>query len=66
MGLLQAGVDLTVIRNWLGHVNLETTHLYLEADLAMKERALEQSGVVPVHQSRYRPPDKVLAFLESL
>jgi len=66
MGLLQAGVDLTVIRNWLGHVNLETTHWYLEADLAMKERALEQSGVVPVEKSRYRPPDKVLAFLESL
>lgn len=66
MHLLQAGVDLSVIRNWLGHVSLETTHMYLEADLAMKERALEQSGVVPIKQSRYRPTDKVLAFLESL
>lgn len=40
MHLLQSGVDLTVIKNWLGHVNLETTHAYVEIDLEMKRKAL--------------------------
>ena len=40
MHLLQSGVDLTVIKNWLGHVNLETTHAYVEIDLEMKKKAL--------------------------
>jgi len=41
MHMLQAGVDITVIALWLGHENPSTTHLYVEADLAMKERALQ-------------------------
>jgi site-specific recombinase XerC len=40
MHLLQSGVDLTVIKNWLGHVNLDTTHAYVEIDLEMKRKAL--------------------------
>src|SRR5262249_37416196 len=45
MHLLQAGVDVNVIRAWLGHVSLDTTHQYVEADLEMKRRALEKGGV---------------------
>jgi len=66
MHLLQAGVDLNVIRSWLGHVSLDTTHHYIEADVEMKRRALEQCGVVEAGRARYQPPDKLLAILESL
>jgi len=38
--MLQPGVELTVIKNWLGHVNLSTTHSYIEIDIAMKRKAL--------------------------
>lgn len=66
MHLLQAGVDITVIALWLGHANSATTHGYVEADLAMKERAL--AAVVPpgTKTARYRPTDAVLYFLENL
>lgn len=66
MRLLQAGVDTTVIALWLGHEQIETTAIYLHADLTIKERALERTtppGTVP---GRYHPPDPLLAFLESL
>ncbi|MEP6905895.1 MAG: tyrosine-type recombinase/integrase [Gemmatimonadales bacterium] len=66
MHMLQAGVDITVIALWLGHESPTTTHMYVEADLAMKERALQ--AVEPPHlkQMRYRPTDRLLAFLEAL
>jgi site-specific recombinase XerD len=64
MHLLQAGVDLSIIRSWLGHVDIETTHHYIEADLRMKERALEQGGLVEANAGRYTPSDAVLALLE--
>jgi integrase/recombinase XerD len=66
MHLLQSGVDLTVIALWLGHESPETTHIYLEADLAMKRRALDRlrSPDSPTH--RFRPSDKLLAFLDRL
>ncbi len=66
MHLLQAGVDLTVISLWLGHESPITTHGYVEADLAMKERAL--TAIVPpaAKHKRYHPTDAVLKFLESL
>lgn len=64
MRLLQSGVDLTIIRSWLGHVDIETTHHYIEADLRMKERALEQSGIVEQSKARYVASDAVLALLE--
>ena len=66
MHLLQAGVDITVIALWLGHESPVTTHRYVEADLAMKDRALktlQAPSQVPV---RYRPTDRVLQFLQSL
>jgi integrase/recombinase XerD len=66
MHLLQAGVDITVIALWLGHESPSTTHLYVEADLAMKERALQKLQDPSMKTTRYRPSDSVLAFLESL
>jgi hypothetical protein len=48
MHLFQAGVDMAVIALWLGHESLETTHVYVEADLATKERALEKLAPMPV------------------
>lgn len=64
--LLQAGVDRSVIALWLGHEQVETTQIYLDADLAMKERALARTAPLPAHAARYRPPDELLAFLQRL
>ena len=66
MALLQSGVDLTVIRSWLGHVSLDTTHHYIEADVEMKRRALEGCSGTGAKPKRYRPTDPVLAMLEKL
>jgi site-specific recombinase XerD len=66
MHLLQAGVDITVIALWLGHESPVTTHGYVEADLAMKERALATIAPPETKRKRYRPTDAVLKFLESL
>lgn len=66
MHLLQSGVDITVIALWLGHESTQTTHMYVEADLAMKERALARLESPIIKGSRYRPSDKLLKFLESL
>lgn len=66
MHLLQAGVDLTVIALWLGHESPVTTHGYVEADLAMKERALATITPPETKHKRYRPTDKLLQFLEGL
>jgi site-specific recombinase XerD len=66
MHLLQAGVDLTVIALWLGHESPVTTHGYVEADLALKERALDTLAPPETKRQRYRPSDAVLKFLESL
>jgi integrase/recombinase XerD len=66
MDLLRRGVDLTVIALWLGHESIETTQIYLHADMRLKERALghaDPSGATP---PRFRPSDSLLAFLESL
>lgn len=66
MHLLQAGVDITVIALWLGHESPITTHGYVEADLAMKERALATIAPPETPRKRYRPSDTLLHFLESL
>ena len=66
MHLLQSGVDITVIALWLGHESTATTHMYVEADLTMKKRAI-QKITLPASKSRqYRPSDRLLAFLEAL
>jgi integrase/recombinase XerD len=66
MHLLQSGVDITVIALWLGHESPATTHMYIEADLAMKERALSKLRPPNTKAVRYRPPDQLLEFLQSL
>jgi site-specific recombinase XerD len=66
MHLLQSGVDLAVIALWLGHESIQTTNVYITADLASKERALERLDPVPGTFSRYRPTDKLMAFLAAL
>lgn len=64
--LLQAGVDRSVIALWLGHEQLETTQIYLAADLLTKERALAKTSPLPAHRGRYQPKDELLAFLQGL
>jgi len=60
MRLLHAGVDTTVIALWLGHEQVETTQMYLHADLALKERALARTTPLDSKPGRYRPPDALL------
>jgi site-specific recombinase XerD len=64
--LLQAGVDRSVIALWLGHESVETTQIYLDADLSIKERALARTAPPNVARGRFRPDDRLLAFLASL
>jgi integrase/recombinase XerD len=66
MHLLQAGVDITVIALWLGHESTATTHMYVEADLTMKKRAIEKVTAPALKSQHYRPGDRLLAFLEAL
>jgi integrase/recombinase XerD len=66
MALLQAGVDIAVIVVWLGHESIETTNVYVHANLAMKEKALAKIQPIDTPFRRFRPNDRLLAFLESL
>ena len=66
MHLLQAGVDISVIALWLGHESPITTHHYVEADLAMKERALAKLHEPEAKIQRYRAPDSLIIFLKTL
>ena len=67
MELLQAGVDCSVIALWLGHKSIETTQTYLHAHLALKEAALATLEPYKQHKRlRFRPDDRVLAFLDAL
>lgn len=66
MELLQAGVDRAVIALWLGHESVETTQIYLEANLKMKEEILAKTIPVEGKPGRYRPDDQLMAFLKSL
>jgi integrase/recombinase XerD len=66
MRLLHAGTDTSVIALWLGHEQTDTTQIYLHADLALKEQALARTRPPDAKPGRYRPPDKLLAFLEAL
>jgi integrase len=65
-GCLQAGVDTSVIALWLGHERLDTTQIYLHADLAIKERAIARTAPPDAKPGRYRPSDTLLAFLDGL
>jgi len=66
MALLHAGVDITVIALWLGHESVTTTQIYLQADMALKQQALDRTTPPAAAPGRYRPPDQLLAFLEAL
>ena len=66
MELLQAGVDRSMIALWLGHESVETTQIYLNANLALKEEILAKTNPVNGKPGRYRPTDRVLSFLSSL
>jgi site-specific recombinase XerD len=66
MELLKSGVDRAVIALCLGHESVETTQVYLHADLAMKERALSRTTPLKTTPRRFRPSDRVLEFLKSL
>ena len=66
MDLLQHGVDRTVIALWLGHESIDTTQVYLHADLKLKEKALAKTNPLKGQVDRYRPDDQLLDFLKSL
>jgi site-specific recombinase XerD len=66
MDLLQGGNEQAVIALWLGHESIETTQVYLDADLEMKQRILDKTTPPNGKPGRYRPDDKLLAFLKSL
>jgi integrase/recombinase XerD len=66
MNLLRAGVETTVIALWLGHESVETTQMYLHADLSIKERALARIAPPDTTPGRYQPTDALMAFLEAL
>lgn len=66
MELLHHGVDQSVIALWLGHESVETTQIYVHADLRLKEKALARIAAPESKPGRYRPDDALLAFLEAL
>lgn len=66
MHLLQSGVAFNVISLWLGHETATTTHRYVEADLAMKEKALSRLDAPDTRMGRYRAPDSLMRFLQTL
>jgi integrase/recombinase XerD len=66
MELLQAGVDRSLIAIWLGHESLDTTQIYLDANLAMKEEILAKTRPLKSRPGRYRPNDQLLSFLKAL
>jgi site-specific recombinase XerD len=66
MRLLLAGNDITVIALWLGHEQVSTTNVYLHADMTHKQRAIDRTKPLTAKPGRYRPPDALIAFLESL
>jgi len=66
MRLLHAGNDITVIALWLGHENITTTQIYLKADITLKQRAIDRTVPQGTKPGRYKPPDRLLSFLENL
>jgi integrase/recombinase XerD len=66
MRLLHAGVDTSVIALWLGHESIETTQIYLHADLNIKQKALARTRPPTCRAGRYLPPDNIITWLEAL
>lgn len=66
MTLMNAGVDTSVIALWLGHQSEATTHIYLHADMTVKEQALARIPQANAKPGRYRPSNDLITFLERL
>jgi integrase len=66
MDLLHAGVEQAVIALWLGHESIETTQIYLDADLALKEKILAKTIPFDSKPGKFKPDDTLLAFLSKL
>ena len=66
MELLRSGVGCTVIALWLGHETVETTQIYLHADMQIKKDAMDRTRPVDVPEGIYRPDDQLMTFLEAL
>lgn len=66
MRLLHAGVDTSIIALWLGHESVDTTQIYLHADMNLKEKALARTRPPHGRAGRYQPPDNLIAWLEAL
>ncbi len=66
MGMLAAELDVATIALWLGHSSIKSSEIYIHADMTLKEKALARVAPTPAAQRRYRPPDRLLAFLENL
>jgi len=66
MELLQAGIDRSVIALWLGHESVETTQIYFDANLAIKEEILRKTMPINTKPGRYKADDKLLSFLKNL
>ena len=62
MELVQAGIDRSLIAIWLGHESLDSTQIYLDANLALKEEILAKIDPLPGKPSRYRPDEEVGQF----
>ena len=66
MDLLASGVDRTVVALWLGHERVETTGIYIHADITIKKKSLSRTTPLNTKPGRYQPPDRLLAFLENV
>ncbi len=66
MQLLEAGVDTMIIAMWLGHESIESTQIYIKADLKMKENALNRTKDPNIKSLHYKPNDSLMEFLKSL
>jgi len=66
MDLLQQGIEQSVLALWLGHESIETTQVYLDANLELKQRVLDAITPLNARPGRFQPDDKLLAFLKSL
>jgi integrase len=68
MELLQAGFDRSVIALWLGHESIDTTQVYIDANVALTEQALAKAAAMgpELAINRHRPDDQLMAFLKSL
>lgn len=66
MRMLEAGIDITTIALWLGHESTQATMAYLQADLAMKQKAMDRTAPPQARGRRYTPTPDILRFLENL